>query len=90
MIVNLTDLDRILKEEVDRPLDHRNLNQEIPEFATTRPDGREPRAVDLGSRGGADRERGLALPPATLKLTVTPTFSVEMVSEREREDFLEG
>src|SRR5450755_4094041 len=37
MIVNLTDLDRILKEEVDRPLDHRNLNRDIPEFANLSP-----------------------------------------------------
>src|SRR5262249_43715972 len=37
MIVNLTDLDRVLKEEVDRPLDHRNLNVEVPEFRTTVP-----------------------------------------------------
>ena len=37
MVVNLTDLDRVLKEEVDRPLDHRNLNRDVPEFATTPP-----------------------------------------------------
>jgi len=32
MVVNLTDLDRVLKEEVDRPLDHKNLNLDVPEF----------------------------------------------------------
>jgi 6-pyruvoyltetrahydropterin/6-carboxytetrahydropterin synthase len=37
MVINLTDLDRILKEEVDRPLDHRNLNRDVPEFANTPP-----------------------------------------------------
>jgi 6-pyruvoyltetrahydropterin/6-carboxytetrahydropterin synthase len=37
MVVNLTDLDRILKEEVDRPLDHRNLNRDVPDFAKTPP-----------------------------------------------------
>jgi 6-pyruvoyltetrahydropterin/6-carboxytetrahydropterin synthase len=37
MVVNLTDLDRILKEEVDRPLDHRNLNLDVPEFRETVP-----------------------------------------------------
>ncbi len=37
MVVNLTDLDRILKEEVDRPLDHRNLNLDVPGFETTIP-----------------------------------------------------
>lgn len=37
MVVNLTDLDRILKEEVDRPLDHKNLNEDVPEFRRTVP-----------------------------------------------------
>jgi 6-pyruvoyltetrahydropterin/6-carboxytetrahydropterin synthase len=30
MVINLTDLDRILKEEVDVPLDHQNLNLDVP------------------------------------------------------------
>ena len=37
MVVNLTDLDRVLREEVDRPLDHKSLNQDVPEFASTSP-----------------------------------------------------
>ena len=37
MVINLTELDRILKEEVDRPLDHRNLNRDVADFATTPP-----------------------------------------------------
>ena len=37
MVVNLTDLDRILKEEVDRPLDHKNLNLDVPVFASLPP-----------------------------------------------------
>lgn len=37
MVINLTDLDRILKEEVDRPLDHKNLNLDVPEFASRPP-----------------------------------------------------
>jgi 6-pyruvoyltetrahydropterin/6-carboxytetrahydropterin synthase len=84
MIVNLTDLDRILKEEVDRPLDHRNLNYEIPEFAT-----RVPTAENL-ARWIWDRvdtrvkKEGWPCRLATLKLTITPTFSVELVSD-ERE-----
>jgi 6-pyruvoyltetrahydropterin/6-carboxytetrahydropterin synthase len=83
MIVNLTDLDRILKEEVDRPLDHRNLNYEIPEFAA-----RVPTAENL-ARWIWDRvdtrvkKEGWPCRLATLKLTITPTFSVELV-----EDFL--
>jgi 6-pyruvoyltetrahydropterin/6-carboxytetrahydropterin synthase len=33
MIVDLALLDRVLDEEVCRPLDHRHLNHEVPEFA---------------------------------------------------------
>lgn len=33
MLVNLPLLDRILDEEVRRPLDHRHLNHDVPEFA---------------------------------------------------------
>lgn len=33
MLLNLTLLDRILDEEVRRPLDHRHLNHDVPEFA---------------------------------------------------------
>ena len=78
MIVNLTDLDRILREEVDRPLDHRNLNAEVPEFAR-----RAPTAENLArwiwdrvaARITAERWRcRLAL----LTLRVTPTFAVEL------------
>jgi 6-pyruvoyltetrahydropterin/6-carboxytetrahydropterin synthase len=80
MIVNLTDLDRVLKEEVDRPLDHRNLNVEIPEFAS-----RVPTAENL-ARWIWDRVAARIAQEkwpcrlAMLKLTVTPTFSVELVS----------
>jgi 6-pyruvoyltetrahydropterin/6-carboxytetrahydropterin synthase len=81
MIVNITDLDRILKEEVDRPLDHRNLNREIAEFRS-----RVPTAENL-ARWIWDRvaarilKEGWPCRLAALKLTVTPTFSVELVSE---------
>jgi 6-pyruvoyltetrahydropterin/6-carboxytetrahydropterin synthase len=37
MVVNLTDLDRVLREEVDAPIDHKNLNRDVPEFAKTPP-----------------------------------------------------
>ena len=79
MIVNLTDLDRVLKEEVDRPLDHRHLNLEIPDFASTL-----PTAENLAAwiwRRVADRiaREGWSCRLTSLKLTVTPTFAVEMV-----------
>ncbi|HEX7528947.1 MAG TPA: 6-carboxytetrahydropterin synthase [Thermoanaerobaculia bacterium] len=83
MIVNLTDLDRILKEEVDRPLDHHNLNHEIPEFQTRVPTA-ENLARWIWDRVAAriEKERWPCR-LAALKLTVTPTFSVELLSEKE-------
>jgi len=32
MVINLTDLDLILKEKIMNPLDHRHLNHEVPYF----------------------------------------------------------
>lgn len=32
MVINLTDLDQILKEEIMNPLDHRHLNHEVDYF----------------------------------------------------------
>src|SRR5438046_1594450 len=77
----LSDSDRVLKEEVDRPLDHRHLNKEIPEFATT-----PPTAENLARwiwRRVAERitREGWPCRLASLTLTVTPTFSVEMVAD---------
>jgi 6-pyruvoyltetrahydropterin/6-carboxytetrahydropterin synthase len=81
MIVNLTDLDRVLKEEVDRPLDHRHLNHEIPEFATIPPTA-ENLAGWIWTRVAARLEReGWRCRLASLTLTVTPTFSVELVAD---------
>jgi len=84
MIVNITDLDRILKEEVDRPLDHHNLNLEIPEFQA-----RVPTAENLARWIWERVETRIEKEwwpcrLAALKLTVTPTFSVELVSEEEK------
>ena len=78
MVVNLLDLDRILKEEVDRPLDHRNLNEEIPEFHDTIPTA-ENLARWIWDRVAARIVRE-AWPCrlATLTLTLTPTFRVEL------------
>ena len=83
MIVNLTDLDRILKEEVDRPLDHRNLNHEIPEFATRVPTA-ENLALWIWDRVDARvKKENWPCRLATLKLTITPTFSVELLATAE-------
>ena len=83
MLVNLTDLDRVLKEEVDRPLDHRNLNAEIPEFAHTVPTA-ENLARWIWDRVAARiAKEGWPCRLHTLRLTVTPNFSVELVTEEE-------
>lgn len=81
MIVNLTDLDRVLKEEVDRPLDHRHLNFEIPEFADTVPTA-ENLASWIWRRVEARLAReGWPCRLAALTLTVTPTFAVDLIAD---------
>jgi 6-pyruvoyltetrahydropterin/6-carboxytetrahydropterin synthase len=78
MVINLLDLDRVLKEEVDHPLDHRNLNEEIPEFRDTVPTA-ENLATWIWQRVDARlRKEGWPCRIATLTLTVTPTFRVEL------------
>jgi 6-pyruvoyltetrahydropterin/6-carboxytetrahydropterin synthase len=78
MIVNLTDLDRILREEVDRPLDHRNLNVEIPEFAREVPTA-ENLARWIWNRVSARlAKEGWRCRLASLTLRPTPNFSVEL------------
>jgi 6-pyruvoyltetrahydropterin/6-carboxytetrahydropterin synthase len=78
MIVNLTDLDRILKEEVDRPLDHRHLNNEVAEFRDTVPTA-ENLALWIWRRVEARLTTdGWPCRLSSLVLKVTPTFSVEL------------
>lgn len=78
MVVNLTDLDRILKEEVDRPLDHRNLNRDVADFASTPPTA-ENVATWIWKRVAARIAReGWPCRLAHLRLTLTPGFAVEM------------
>jgi 6-pyruvoyltetrahydropterin/6-carboxytetrahydropterin synthase len=78
MIVNLTDLDRILKEEVDRPLDHRNLNRDVPEFER-RPPTAENLAAWIWQRvGNRIRREGWPCRLAHLRLRLTPDFAVEI------------
>ena len=78
MVVNLTDLDRILKEEVDRPLDHRQLNRDVPEFASTPPTA-ENVAAWIWKRVGARIEREKwPCRMVHLRLRLTPHFAVEI------------
>ena len=84
MVVNLTDLDRVLKEEVDAPLDHRNLNLDVEGFDTTPPTA-ENVALWIWRRVSAriERERWPCR-LAHLRLTLTPDFAVEIEQEGER------
>lgn len=85
MVVNLSDLDRILKEEVDRPLDHRNLNRDVPEFAALPPTA-ENVAAWIWRRVSARIEReGWSCWLAALRLRLTPDFAVEIEAEAARE-----
>jgi 6-pyruvoyltetrahydropterin/6-carboxytetrahydropterin synthase len=78
MVVNLTDLDRILKEEVDRPLDHRNLNLDVDDFRSVIPTF-ENLALWIWNRVDA-RIRKDAWPCrlSRLRLSPTPDVSVEI------------
>lgn len=78
MIVNLSDLDRILKEEVDRPLDHKNLNRDVAEFASLPPTA-ENLAAWIWERVSARLEREeWRCRLAHLRLRLTPGFAVEI------------
>lgn len=78
MVVNLTDLDRVLREEVDVPLDHRNLNRDVAEFASVPPTA-ENVAVWIWKRVGARIEReGWPCRLVGLRLRLTPDFAVEI------------
>lgn len=78
MVVNLTELDRVLREEVDGPLDHKSLNEDVPEFARTPPTA-ENLAVWIWKRVAAriERERWPCR-VAHLRLRLTPGFAVEI------------
>ncbi|MEP6802292.1 MAG: 6-carboxytetrahydropterin synthase [Acidobacteriota bacterium] len=78
MVVNLTDLDRILKEEVDGPLDHHNLNRDVSEFAGVSPTA-ERLAAWIWQRVDARiRLERWACRLARLRLTLEPGFAVEI------------
>ena len=81
MIVNLTDLDRVLKEEVDRPLDHRNLNLDVPEFAGVSPTAERVAAWIWERVGGRIQREGWPCRLARLRLRLEPGFAVEIVAE---------
>jgi 6-pyruvoyltetrahydropterin/6-carboxytetrahydropterin synthase len=77
MVVNLTDLDRVLKEEVDAPLDHRNLNRDVPGFPL--PPTAENLAAWIWNRVAVRvaREKWPCR-LAFLRLRLTPDFAVEI------------
>jgi 6-pyruvoyltetrahydropterin/6-carboxytetrahydropterin synthase len=78
MVVNLTAIDRILREEVDVPLDHRNLNRDVPEFAATPPTA-ENVAVWIWRRVESRVQReGWPCRVARLRLRLAPDFAVEI------------
>ena len=80
MVVNLTDLDRVLKEEVDAPLDHKNLNVDVPAFRDAPPTA-ENVAAWIWSRVEARIAREQwPCRLAHLRLRLTPDFAVEIES----------
>ncbi len=78
MVVNLTDLDRILKEEVDRPLDHRQLNRDVPAFASTPPTAENVAAWIWKRVGERIVREKWPCRIVHLRLRLTPHFAVEI------------
>jgi 6-pyruvoyltetrahydropterin/6-carboxytetrahydropterin synthase len=83
MVINLTDLDRILKEEVDEPLDHRNLNRDVPEFADLPPTAENLAAWIWGRVGARIARERWSCRVVHLRLRLTPGFAVEIEAERQ-------
>lgn len=80
MVVNLTDLDRVLREEVDAPLDHRNLNLDVPAFREVAPTAENVAAWIWGQVEARIRREGWRCRLAHLRLRLTPDFAVEIES----------
>ena len=78
MIVNLTDLDRILKEEVDAPLDHRNLNLDVPDFSSAPPTAENLARWIWGRVSERIERERWPCRLAFLRLTLEPGFAVEI------------
>jgi 6-pyruvoyltetrahydropterin/6-carboxytetrahydropterin synthase len=78
MVVNLTDLDRILRDEVDGPLDHRNLNLDVPEFAAVSPTAERLAAWIWERVGTRIRREGWPCRLSRLRLKLEPGFAVEI------------
>jgi 6-pyruvoyltetrahydropterin/6-carboxytetrahydropterin synthase len=77
MVINLTDLDRILKEEVDTPLDHKSLNRDVEGMPV--PPTAENVAIWIWNRLGSRIAReGWPCRLSSLRLRLTPDFSVEI------------
>ena len=78
MIVNLTDLDRILKEEVDLPLDHKNLNRDVAGLAGVAPTAENVAAwIWKRIETRIEREKWPCR-IVHLRLTLEPGFAVEI------------
>ena len=78
MVVNLTDLDRILKEEVDLPLDHKNLNLDVPAFRSVPPTAENLAAWIWEQVSARIAREGWPCRLACLKLRLTPGLAVEI------------
>lgn len=78
MVVNLTDLDRVLREEVDRPLDHKNLNTDVPEFAKAPPTAENLAAWIWGRVAARIASESWPCRVVSLRLRLTPDFAVEI------------
>jgi 6-pyruvoyltetrahydropterin/6-carboxytetrahydropterin synthase len=78
MVINLTDLDRILKEEVDDALDHRNLNRDVPDFGHLPPTAENVAAWIWRRVAARIAREKWSCRLVHLRLRLTPGFAVEI------------
>jgi 6-pyruvoyltetrahydropterin/6-carboxytetrahydropterin synthase len=78
MVVNLTDLDRVLKEEVDRPLDHKNLNLDVPEFREAVPTFENLARWIWGRVSARIEQEGWPCRLSKLVLSPSPDLAIEI------------
>jgi 6-pyruvoyl-tetrahydropterin synthase len=72
-----------LKDEVDQPLDHRNLNRDVAEFATIPPTAENLAAWIWRRVSGRVEREGWPCRLVALRLRLTPDFAVEIEGEPE-------
>ncbi|MCB1021483.1 MAG: 6-carboxytetrahydropterin synthase [Bryobacterales bacterium] len=88
MLVDRDALDRVVREDVLKRIDHKDMNSAVPEFADLNPTTENLAKVISGwlCRAWSERGSGAKLQRLTLEETARNTFTLEMESLHGPED----